>query len=336
MIVFGFNDSDPMNAAILFMTDEHIDCDKTNVREQIEDILDDPSNFKMAEYTDNESMFMTIHNALSITSLDKKTLGVTVCNVWENISSLFEGYFIDIAEIENLAKSENCDGSVDCDSTKIKLNQFSSQITSQHVTGALVIVKKTLEYTINDSNIKTTPLPCTFSYNELLDVLEGIFIKNGIVIDVEGNTKSYKYIMNPIEHLILSDSNYSEKYIYHEYEVYTHVMVIFAEIGAINQKINVKASLLAGKPVHGTVHVVLYKKPEYNENPPYVSLSSQTLDIIYEIRRKSSSLTTGMEKSQNEYVNFEKLLDLENKKHANKSSLKIAEITGESLNIGNK
>lgn len=325
-----------MNAAILFMTNEHIDCDKTNIREQIEDILDDPSNFKMVEYTDNESMFMVIHNALSInentpSDTDKNTLGVTACNIWENINTLFEGYFIDIAEIENILPSN-----AGAKPTTIKLNQFSSQVTSQHVTGALVIVKKKLEYLIAENNVKTTPIPCSFSYNELLDTLETIFIKNGIVIDTNGNCKSYKYIMNPIEHLILSDNDYLEKYVSHEYEVYTHVMIIFAEVGATDQKINEKASFLAGKPVHGTVHVALYKKPEYNENPPYISLSSQTLDTIYEIRRRSSSLTTGMEKSQNEYVNFEKLLDLENKKHGNKSPLKITEITGESLNIGNK
>lgn len=319
-----------MQAAILAMTDEHIDCDKTNIREQIEDILDDPTNFRMMEYTDNESMFMLIHNALS-TELKEKTLGVTVCNIWENSSSLFEGYFIDIAEIENLNYSD----SPNIDTKKIQLNQFSSQVTSHHVTSALVIVKKTLEYTITDNNVKTTPVSCSFSYNELLDVLESVFIKNGIVIDPDGNFKSYKYIMNPIEHLILSDNNYSEKYVYHEYEVYTHVMVIFAEVGAEQEKLNEKASLLAGKPVRGPVHVVLYRKPEYNENPPYISLSSNVLNLIYEIRRKSSSLTTGMEKSQNEYINFEKILDLECKKHANKPSLKLTDITGESLNIGN-
>lgn len=324
----NLNKSNMTTAAILFMTDEHVDCDKTNIREQIEDILDDPSNFKLVEYADNDSLFMLIHNALS-TKNGEKTLGVTACNMWENISSLYEGYFIDIAEIENLTQEG--------ESVNIKLNQFSSQITSQHVTGALVIVKKRLEYTIVDNNVKTTPIACSFSYNELLDVLESIFIKNGIVIDIDGNFKPYKYIMNPIEHLILSDSNYSEKYVYHEYEIYTHVMVIFAEVGAHGQKINEKASLLAGKPVSGNVHVVLYKKPEYNENPPYISLSSHTLNLIYEIRRKSASLTTGMEKSQNEYVNFEKILDLENKKHLNKPSLKIAEILslGESLNVGN-
>jgi hypothetical protein len=324
-IVFIFH-QDQMNAAILFMTDQQIDCNKTNIREQIEDILDDSDNFKMTQYTDNDNLFMLIHNTLST----EKTLNVTVCNVWENIGSLYEGYFVDIAEIEN---QDNQQDNKNKD-TKIRLNEFSSQITSQHVTGALVIVKRSLEYLITENNVKTTTKPCSFSYNELLDILESKFIKNGIMIDVDGSIKSYKYIMNPIEHLILTDSDYSKNYVYHEYEVYTHVMVIFAKVNALDEKINEKASLLAGAPVNGSVHVVLYKKPEYNESPPYVSLDPSLLESIFAIRSRGPSLTTGMEKSNGEYINFEKILDLETKKHANKPIIRVDEITGECLNVG--
>jgi len=324
-LCLSFTKGNQMNAAILSMTDQQIDCNKTNIREQIEDILDDSDNFKMAQYTDNDNLFMLIHNTLST----EKTLNVTVCNVWENIGSLYEGYFVDIAEIENQQDNEKKD-------TKIRLNEFSSQITSQHVTGALIIVKRSLEYLITDNNVKTMTKPCTFSYNELLDILESKFIKNGIMIDVDGSIKSYKYIMNPIEHLILTDSDYSKNYVYHEYEVYTHVMVIFAKVNALDERINEKASLLAGAPVNGSVHVVLYKKPEYNENPPYVSLEPSLLESIFAIRSRGSSLTTGMEKSNGEYINFEKILDLETKKHVNKPMIRVGEITGECLNVGNE
>jgi len=80
----------------------------------------------------------------------------------------------------------------------------------------------------------------------------------------------------------------------------------------------------------------MYKKPEYNENPPYVGLSIDCLKNILSIRRRSTLLTTGMTRSDREYVNFEKLLELENIKHANKPSLNLTDITGDSLNFNTK
>jgi hypothetical protein len=336
-----------MKAAILYKTDEHLDCDRINIREQIEDILDDPNNFQLKDFSDETSMFELIH-----TMLDKPIVGVTACNIWENKNSLYAGYFIDITEIinknilsadqTNKTNLETQNESEDILKDKIeqihkntKLNLFGSQVTSHHVTGNLVIIKKDLSYKIINNNIKTDTLPCSLSKTELVDVIENIFVKKGIAINVDGSMDYYQYIMNPLEHLMLSDPDYAKHYVYHEYEIYTHVLMIIADTREINTKINSIGSFLAGSPVNGTVFIAMYKKPEYNENPPYVSLMIEILNNILSIRRRSTSLTTGMSRSDREYINFEKLLELENIKHIDKPLLDISQITGPLLNLNN-
>jgi hypothetical protein len=132
---------------------------------------------------------------------------------------------------------------------------------------------------------------------------------------------------------MLSDPDYAKHYVYHEYEIYTHVLMIIADTREINTKINIIGSFLAGNPVNGTIFIAMYKKPEYNENPPYISLMIETLNNILSIRRRSTNLTTGMSRSEREYINFEKLLELENLKHIDKPLLDISQITGPLLNL---
>ena len=318
-----------MKAAILYKTDEQLDCNRINIREQIEDILDDPSNFQLKDFSDETSMFELIH-----TMLGKPLVGVTACNIWENKNSLFAGYFIDITELINkdiLALNKDQNDSEDVVKQKIdkihkdtKLNLFGSQITSHHVTGNLIIIKKDLSYTINNNNIKSDTIPCSLSKIELIDMIETIFVKKGIVCNVDGSMDYYQYIMNPLEHLMLSDPDYAEHYVYHEYELYTHVLLIIVDTREINTKINNIGSFLAGHPVNGTIFIAMYKKPEFNENPPYISLTIEILNNILSIRRRSTALTTGMSRSEREYINFEKLLELENIKHIDKPLLDIS------------
>jgi len=322
-----------MKAAILYKTEERIDCDRINIREQIEDILDDPENLQFKEFSDDNSMFSMIHDALG-----KPNVGVTACNIWENKNTIYAGYFVDIIELID-------HGSVKDDSEEkmmqniknihknIKLNMFASQLSSQHVTGNFVIVKKNLSYVIDNNNVKTDTTHDTLTHSELIDVFENIFIKDGIVINPDGSMSSYQYIMNPLEHLMLTDAQYAEHYIYHEYEVYTHVIMVIVDTREIQGIRNHIGSFLTGKPVNGTIFVAMYKKPEYNENPPYIGLTVDRLQSILSLRQRSTTITTGMTNSDREYVNFEKLLELENIKHADKPLLDLSEITGQLLNM---
>jgi hypothetical protein len=322
-----------MKAFIVRLTDDRIDCDKTNIREQIEDILDDPNIAEFKEFTDENSMFNLIHNVIG-----NKNIGVTACNIWESKYFLYAGYFIDMTEIIEYDTVKNDDENILLNNIKnaqknIKINIFGSQITSQHVCSHLVIIKQQLSYTINGNNIKTDTKPTSIStLNEMINVFEKLFIKDGIVIKTDGSMQTYTYIMNPIEHLMLTDTNYSSNYVYHEYEVYTHVMMIVADTREINGVLNESATLLAGKPVNGDVFVAMYRKPEYNENPPYVSMNIDLIKDIMYIRQKSTLLTTGLNRAEKEYINFEKILDLEKKKYEYMPNLTVSEINGECLN----
>jgi hypothetical protein len=309
-----------MRALIVSKTDEAINCDKVNIREQLQDFMDDPDVFDSFDYQDEKDLLQKVCDKLG-----RKT-GITVSNIWENKDTIYAGYFVDIAEV--------LDHSLDAEKQNIRLSNLGSQITSQHVTGSLIIAKKNLSYDIQDRNIKTLTECASIGKYEILDVLEKIFVKDGLIIEPSGAIKTYQYIMNPLENHILSDNEYEKHYVCHEYEVYTHVMIIIADVRERNSKINKTASLLAGKPVCGSVMVAMYKKPEYDEHPPYVGLSVEKIKTILSIRQKSAHLTTGFERSERDYINFEKLLELEKTKHADKPSLLIGDIQGESLNIG--
>jgi hypothetical protein len=312
-----------MKAVIIYNTQASINFDKTNIKEQFDDYFDDPDIFDMKEFKDPESMF-----ALISKTLNHGNLGVTASNIWEDKNYIYEGYFIDVTEVINHGsenKSKN---------QKINMNILGSQITSQHVTSNLVIIKNKLSYEIKDNNIRTIKTPCDLTRLDLLDTLESLFIKTGLNVNIDGKIKPFKYIMNPLENEILSDKEYQKHYVIHEYEVYNHVIVIIADTREINGKLNTTASYIANCPVNGPVLIALYKKPEYDENPPYVSITSQKLNDILFIRQRSPASTPGLNKSNHEYVNFEKLIELEISKYKDKSVIPISNIKGELLNIG--
>lgn len=315
-----------MHLAILHKTNNYVDHNQINIRQQIENILDDPNILQFKKFDDQESMYTLIYHALknniqeNSNDLNEKKLCITACNIWENRDTLYAGYFIDPVELD-----------VNPDD-KIDLNLFGSQISSQRVTGTLVIVKSTLTYDIIDNNLKTNSSPSNLTHYELLNIIENIYVKTGIILDTDGTIKTYNYIVNPMEHLILTDADYANHYVYHEYEVYTHIIIVIVDVRKKNDKLNDNATMLCGYPVKGTVFVGLYRKPDYNENPPYVDLSVDRFNNILCIRQKSTSLTTNMEKSDKDYVNFDKLLELEKDKHDNKPNKTPSDITGKLLN----
>lgn len=309
---------------ILYKTDEHVDYNRTNIREQIEDILDDPNNLQFKEYQSEEEMFKIIHD-----SLGSPDVGVTACNIYETKDVLYAGYFIDYTEFINHDRTEEEQKE---HAKNVQLHIFGSQLTSHHVTSNLVIVKKKLEYVVDGNNVKTKTVPDTVTRYELTDILEKIYVKDGVVVDTDGQLSQYQYIVNPLEHLMMTDNDYEEHYVYHEYEVYNHVMMVIVDVRENNGTLNKTATLLCNKPVMGKVFVALYRKPEFNENPPYASLSIDRFNSILNIRKRSAELTTGMDNSSKEYVNFEKILQLENEKHSNIKVLQTDQIKGECLN----
>lgn len=323
-----------MKVLIINNIEASINCDRLDIRTQLEDLLDDDDNAYFKTFVSDQNLMEIIYETLD------KPSGVTACNIWEDKHSLYAGYFIDIAEKIDYEELDNLDLNSDSDlklkkyNVDFKSNILGSQITSQHVTSKLIIVKQALSYSRNDNNIKTETTPCDIgSLNNILNIFESLFIKDGVVIKSDGSMHSYKYIMNPLENIILTDPDYEQNYVYHEYEIYTHIIIIIADTRQKNGTLNVNASFLAGSPVKGDVFVALYKKPEYNETPPYVTLSTTLLTDILFIRKKSVSLTTGLNRADREYINFLYLIDLEKKTHSNKLDKNIRDLSGQLLNL---
>lgn len=329
-----------MKGIVIFNNDEQINCDKTNIREQIQDIFDDPNVISFREFNDELSMMSTIH-----TILGKPDVGITGCNIYETRDELYAAYFVDMTERIDYSKINNKPDMAEDEKNEeivkqikeqqkdIKINMFASQITSQHVTSNMIIIKHKLGYEISGTNIKTITYPSSInSMSEIIDVLENIFVKTGYIIKTDGSIQPYQYIMNPIEHLIMTDSNYQEHYTYHEYEIYTHIIMIVVDKRMLNHDLNIAGTYLAGQPVNGDIHVAFYRKPEYDEHPPYITVKKERLMDIIEIRKKSPTSTNGMQNTEKEYINFEKILELEVAKHSSKPCIDISKIQGESLN----
>lgn len=329
-----------MKGIVIFNNDEQINCDKTNIREQIENIFDDPNVVGFCDFTDEMSMMGAIHRVLG-----EPDVGITGCNIYETRDVLYAAYFIDMTEridyskiqsnpnLDENERNEDIVRQIKEQQKDIKINMFGSQITSQHVTSNMIIIKHKLDYEISGTNIKTVTFPSSInSMSEIMDVFENILVKTGYIIKTDGTIQPYQYIMNPIEHIIMADSKYEEHYTYHEFEIYTHITMIVVDKRMLNHDLNIIGTYLAGHPVNGDIHVAFYRKPEYDEHPPYVTIKRERLQDIIEIRKRSPSSTSGMQNTEKEYINFEKIIELEFSKHSSKPCIDVSKIQGESLN----
>ena len=301
-----------MNCYILNHCDGYVDYEKLKIREHLEELLEDDDNICTDTFTDTNTMYDVLYK-----HLECKTNEISVYNIWDNKDYIYNGYYIDLRDV--------VDG---------KINTFASQITGQPVNGKLVIIKFKLEYTIIKNNIKTDTIPNSISsLSEILNVITTIMHKDGVVISPDGSLQPYKYVINPIDHIIATDKDYTTNYVYHEYEIYTHILLLFADTRETEGKLNETGTLLAGHPVRGHIHIALYKKPLYNEQPPYMSLSIETLNMIINIRSKDPLLTTGLTQTEKEYINFNNLLHIECEKYKDTPTRNATLITGQLLNI---
>lgn len=352
-----------MKIAIIEKTDEHIDFNKHNIREQIEDIILDPSLLYYKDVNDQNDVHQIISSTLTKHNADNNTK-ISAVNIYETINVLIAAYFIDHEQFinipsnndnvndndKNMNKNKNNTNDVDNidikqiinktnkKGIKIDLNEFGVQLTSHSVSNKMVLVKYKLRYKISgkhNNNVQTITDLCDLQHHELLNAIECIFNKTGIRLNENGDMEEYKYITNPLEPLIKIDNNFKQNYIYHEYEIYTRVIMIFVDKrnDNDNSSINVNASMLCQIPIYGNAVVGMYKKPEYTESPPYVSLSLSRFKNILNIRKRGAHLTTGFEKNSINYVNYDKLISLELNKHSNKKIIPIDNIINNNPHI---
>lgn len=294
-----------MQVAIIRKTSEYVDCDKTNIQEQIQDIVDDPTIFEL-DKTDNIDEFV-----LKTLMKDKphQHVAATAVGICETEYSVYACHFIE--------------KTVDVDLELI--NAFGSQLVSTTVVSDLIIAKYDLSYNTeshNESiNISTkSNLSNIVEYNLVRDLVSifkhravEVDVDVDIDIDVNGEFKEYFYIQNPLENIILEDPNYKDNYRYHEYEVFDYRLTVFVEVlDSLKppKPLNKFASQLTNVKTYGRVFLSLSKQPEYNETPPYADLTNKRLELIHFLRSRSTEITKTIPRSDKSYLNFDKILEL--------------------------
>jgi hypothetical protein len=315
-----------MKAAIIRITDLLVNCDNPNISRQIQDVMDDLDICEWVEFQDQEALNLlvvqTLMNSIPPEALERSTqdseasgddnhprlrynVGATVSSIFECKNYLYVAYYVSLEDVLGEdATEENYKNS--------KINKIGSQLCTASVASDLIIVKQDLSYEVKDLNVATSMSLGDLSEYALQSDLVTIFSHRGLIVDPSGNRSEYFYIQNPLENIIMTESDYEEHYRYHEYEVFNHQLTVFVDcrFNADNSNLNESVSEIVGAKVYGRALVALSRRPEFNENPSFAHLTDDRFDSIHYLRRRSPDTTAYVAKSEKVYMNFDKILDL--------------------------
>lgn len=318
-----------MKAAIIRITESLVNCDRPDIQDQIQDIVDDLDIVEWDNFEDTQSLnllvLQTLMNsipkeALERTELDKENeadteqaqerlrynVGATAANIYECRDYLYVAYFVSLEDLvgKDVIDEETYRGN--------RINRFGSQITSANVASDMVLVRQDLSYEVQDLNIATSMAPGSMVEYSMVRDLATIFYHRGLVVESDGKCAEYHYIQNPLENVIMVEADYEAHYRSHEYEAFNHQLTVFVDtrFNHSNSEINNKASLLAGSKVYGRVLVSLSRRPDFNENPAYADLTDARFDNLLFLRSRNPESTAAVAKSEKVYMNFDKILEL--------------------------
>ena len=348
-----------MKAVIIKLNNTHIDCVRTDVLEQIQDILEDQDICVMRDITDHDSYNALVMDTLlksvplelveSQTELQiesqqesqaepnsadqnpsrmKYNITSTMAYVYEERDYAYLCSFVSLEDL--LHKDTITEEEYKAYSKTHSMNIFASQLTSSNVASDAIIVKLKIDYTIVKYNIASKMDYSSIVEYQFARDLESVFKHRGIILSASGDKTGYFYIQQPLENVIMTDADYSKHYRYYEYEVFNHIVVMYIDIRETGtDRINKIASELAGSTVYGDVLISLTKKPMFDEQPSFVSLSDKTFSMIHFLMGRSHDILK-LPGSATEYINFYKLLELSQQRYAD---LPVRQISSESLNV---
>jgi len=348
-----------MKAVIIKLNNTHIDCVRTDVLEQIQDILEDQDICVMRDITDHDSYNALVMDTLlksvplelveSQTELQiesqqesqaepnsadqnpsrmKYNITSTMAYVYEERDYAYLCSFVSLEDL--LHKDTITEEEYKAYSKTHSMNIFASQLTSSNVASDAIIVKLKIDYTIVKYNIASKMDYSSIVEYQFARDLESVFKHRGIILSASGDKTGYFYIQQPLENVIMTDADYSKHYRYYEYEVFNHIVVMYIDIRETGtDRINKIASELAGSTVYGDVLISLTKKPMFDEQPSFVSLSDKTFSMIHFLMSRSHDILK-LPGSATEYINFYKLLELSQQRYAD---LPVRQISSESLNV---
>lgn len=299
---------------VIRKTEELVDFKMTNIKTQIEDILDDPNIYEKIEIKKdtNENMEKNILDLISkeiMDKLGKKKITLSSNKIMENKDHILISYFIDKQE-DLYGKSDDEIEEIKNNFDKKELNMFGSQIVGSESITDVYLVKYSLKYTIEKKNIKTEKYMVNLERHDLENSLYKVYVKTGFVLNCDGTFGTYDYIEHPIEHLIITDKDWQDNYRTHEYEIFNRVIIVTIDIRE-NEKLNLNASYLTGYKTFGTVFIGMYEKSIDNENK-YVDTTKDIMKKIINIRGTDQKKTENFSiVDNNEYINFENLIEQE-------------------------
>lgn len=341
-----------MKAAIIKLNNTHIDCVRTDVLEQIQDILEDSDICVMRDITDHDSynalVMDTLLNSVPLelitsnvdskaesNSTDQSDQSRMKYNITSTMAYVYEerdyAYLCSFVSLEDLLHKDTItEEDYKTYSKTHSMNIFASQLTSSNVASDAIIVKLKIDYTIVKYNIASKMDYSSIVEYQFARDLESVFKHRGIILSASGDKTGYFYIQQPLENIIMSDADYSKHYRYYEYEVFNHIVVMYIDIRETGtDRINKIASELAGSTVYGDVLLSLTKKPMFDEQPSFISLSDQTFSMIHFLMSRSHDIVK-LPGSATEYINFYKLLELSQQRYAD---LPLRPVSSESLNV---
>jgi hypothetical protein len=329
-----------MKVAIIKITDMSIDCDRVDISDQLEEILEDQDIFVFENISDtdslNELLMSTLMNSVPKDKIisHKKTDSDNKYSITCSTSSFYESkdflYTINYVSLEDIMKAESITKD-EFVKSGLKTNIFASQLASTIVVSDAVIIRWKLSYDIKDSNVSTKTDIGDVSEYLLMSDLIPVFKHKGLIITADKDMKYFEYIQQPLENIIMTDSDYEKHYRYYEYEVFNHILMVSVDIrpDIHNSKYNSVISQLTGSTVYGDVLVSISKRPVFNELPSYIDLSTDLFNNIYFLMARSHELVKPIATSDTTYFNFFKLLELSKNKY---SKLPLSQISAEILN----
>ena len=305
-----------MQLIVVKDTDRSVDCNLSNIEEQLDQILEDQDIIECKKFNNINEMVEIIGSYFEENS-DVVVYGLNDIDEHNNV---IIGYFLDTL-VQDESKVKN-----------IKCNQFASQIITQTecVTGPFIIVKMSMDKErpeeIEENNFSKlfNGFPQDLHLCELRDIILNIYIKVGIVLETDGSMSTYTYTHCPIEPIMKIDQEYEKHYKYDEYEIYNSVLIMIVKLDESEQDlINKNASYLANKIIKNRVFIGLYKKPFYNESAQYKSLSIETMEKICHLRAIYKGNTPQPMDDIASFISLTKIIDREYELCKNKKRLEI-------------
>lgn len=298
-------------------------CD---VKNEITDIVADYCTFVSFDSSVKTNLYKAMFSTLSLVTQDSPFVDVTTLVDTKDV--LYVLAYVELPQ---------CTSHEEYESYRDKFNTFCSQISGHNIIGNCAIAKLHIGYVVKDNVITMDTYPTSIDKSELIDVLCSFFTKKGIIAKASNETIQYTFSNHPFEPLLSQSKDINKDFKVIDIELYNRLIrVIFDTRQTQNSApLNENISFLCNKFVYGNVCVAMLKKPIFNEDIEFVSLSEDVFNSFIQLRKKSAEEGTMVQNSPDNYINFEISLHTALEKYKNDPDRTLQMLDKVSLNEDN-